>query len=258
MRVLGFAFALAAGASVPARAADLGPLLRSIRTDPSSKVRLQALLILDRRLDIEREPPAADVLEVVRSRARRDAAAVVRAVAVRVLGRHGSVRDTLLLEKLERDDEEVVQQAARKALERLEARLGPSGPMVVWEVDRFALEDGQDLSAGLQAQVRRHLRERGEGLRLMPPEEADGSGHWFRITAEPLAVEPAGDQVAVSVTLKVALGNWPERNLRHVLTTRARMRVTSVEDDRSRVAQRLLEAAVAQAVTAALKDIRGG
>lgn len=260
MRGLGalLGMAVLAGASALVAAADLGPLLHSIRSDSSSKVRLQGLLILDRRLGVEREPPSGEVLSVVRARATKDDAAVVRAVAVRVLGQYGSARDVLLLEKLERGDEEVVQQAARKALVQLRERLGPSGPMVVWEVDRFELEDGQDLSAALQSKVRRHLREHGDGLRLTPPEQADGSGHWVKVTAEPLAVEPAGDQVAVTVTLRVVLGNWPERNLRHVFSTRARVRVTSIEDDRGRLARRLLEAAVAQAVTAALKDIRGG
>ncbi|MEM1025508.1 MAG: HEAT repeat domain-containing protein [Myxococcota bacterium] len=253
-----FLLGLSSIQSSPVQAADLAPLLDSIQTDPSSKVRLQGLLILGRRLELEEGPSPPGVLEVVRARALNDDTGVVRAVAGRVLGQHGSTRDVLLLEKMTQDSDQVVAQAAAKALERLRARLGPSAPMVVWEVDRFALQDGYDLSSALQAKVRRHLREHGEGLRLLPPAEADGSGHWFRISAQPLAVEPAGDQVSVTVTLKVALGNWPERNLRHVLTTRARMRVTSVENDRPRLARRLLEAAVAQAVTAALKDIRGG
>lgn len=228
---------------------NLEPILASAR-NPSFKVRIQALRVLGRNMPEQEAFPRA--LQTVRDLARTDPVPLVRAVALSVLGAHGGAADVARLRSFADDPEPLVVKAASDALEQLQVRLGPGVRSVVFEVDPLVVADGTDVTRTLALALARAVNARA-GFRAQPVSWRDGAGVWIRVTPQPLEIAASGEGTTVVLELKVSVGRWPERNLRHVLTTRARVTVAGTFDQ-ARIARTLLRAGAEQAVTKALEE----
>jgi hypothetical protein len=236
--------------TIAANAADLSPILESVRTDPSYKVRLQALRVLDRWLDrVPDQLPRA--LDVLRTASADDPNPLVRALALRTLGQRGSPRELALVSRrAEEEPNPVVRKAAQQAVAILERRWGRERPVVVVEAAPFSAQ-GRDWTPTFRQVLQAALQlAAGEAYELRSADEAVRSGVWLQATA---SYSPPGSPSA-ELRVKMVIGTWPQRNLRHVLTTRASLRVASGSGD----VHRLLRAAVDDAVREAFVEIGKG
>lgn len=239
-----------------AAAADLAPLIASLQSDSSFKVRLQAARILVRHVEVTQEPPTREMLDAFARAAAEDAHPVVRAFAVRSLGELGGAEHGAVLNAALADSDPFVREQAEAARIRWSARLA-SAPLLVLTVDAWRLEDDQDRTDELLASLRRQAEALSSGrFRIAPPE--DGRGFWLRATVSDLASRAEADRERVTLELKLALATWPEKNLRNVITARASARVPSTYPNRDRLHARLLDDAMKRAVSDALVELEGG
>src|SRR5512138_1420887 len=94
--------------ATPARADKVDDLARTLASDPSYKVRVQAALVLGKLGDKRAVPALVKAL--------KDSNATVRAVSCGALGKLGDSSAVGPLKEATRDGESMVRQAAEKAL----------------------------------------------------------------------------------------------------------------------------------------------
>ncbi len=262
------------GRSASVWGVDLGPLLRSAQTDPAYKVRLQAIRLIDRWLG--RKPElAGNALMTVRAVATHDPEPLVRALAATVMGRRGGAEELAWLMTItRREDDKLVRDAVTRAVSTLEHRLATPRGLLVWEVDPISsrsMESGPEqaphghpdrirlATSLLQDALHRVAGSRFEVVAVSQASEQSGAvGTWIRSTVVGPHTSESGH---IELVIKTAVGTWPQRNLRQVLTTRARLPVaSSTENDQvhPKYVRRLLEAAAAQAADEVVRYAGGG
>ncbi|MBI5480449.1 MAG: HEAT repeat domain-containing protein [Deltaproteobacteria bacterium] len=104
--------------SAPARADKVDDLARTLASDPSYKVRVQAALVLGKLGDKRAVPHLIKAL--------KDSHPTVRAVSCGALGRLGDASAVNSLKEAAKDEESMVRQAAEKALQQLQAAPPPA------------------------------------------------------------------------------------------------------------------------------------
>jgi HEAT repeat protein len=235
-----------------AAAADLSLLLRSAESDPAPKVRLQALRILRKRQAMDGGAVDPRLRALLRSRVESDPHPLVRGFAARGLGELGTRADRSVLVAARSDPDPRVRTLVDRALRQLDARWARSRPVLVVEA---AVPPGAPTADWVRARLVQALR-RGEpdAFEVAAPADAeDRTGHWVQATVVGPAADP-NDPQKVEVQLRVAVGTWPAKNLRHVVTSRARAPGTAS----AALAKRLLRAAVRAAARDVLAELRKG
>lgn len=236
-----------------AEGADLTPLLRSAQEDPSYKVRLQALRILSRRLQVD--PDQSQAMEAVRAllrqRAQTDEHHVVRALAVRLLADWGPPSDRSVLEEARRDSHPFVRTQATAALKRFDARLARPRPNLVLAA---RVPEGELSESWVEHRMWSALDQARPGAFTRSPAQASDLGYWLQVQVEGPMVEPGRPDQSL-VRLKVVVATWPAKNLRHVITTRARARAPP---DTPGLTERLVQAAIEAAARDVIAEIRKG
>lgn len=105
-------------AAAPARADKVDDLARTLASDPSYKVRVQAALVLGKLGDKRAVPALVKAL--------KDSNATVRAVSCGALGKLGDSSAINPLKEAAKDGESMVRQAAEKALQQLDQAPPPT------------------------------------------------------------------------------------------------------------------------------------
>ena len=249
--------AFGASRSAPSWAADLEPLIRGLRTDPSFKVRLHAGRILVRRLESTDATPDPEVVDAFRAAARTDESPIVRAFAVRALGDLAGPRQGAVFDELMTTDPDPFVREQAEAARAVWATRSAKTPVLVVAADPWTPDAEGDRTEELRETLRQHARElAGPRFRVGPPDE--GRGFVLRATASDLETRAEADREVVTLQLQLALATWPERNLRQVVTARASAKVAPSYGRRDRLRRRLLENAMRRAVTDALAYMEGG
>lgn len=240
-----------------ALAADYGPLLTSLRTDPSFKVRLQAVRVVVKGHQRGSSKPTSEVLAALATAAQTDENELVRGLATRALAELGGPAQLPVLRAIKTGDaSDFVRSQADKAVAELEAAVRAT-PVLVLRADPWSPTPGSDLTSELESALARATNLADGRFRVGP--QASGRGYLLRASVARLDHAPIEDgRELVSLELRVAVATWPEENLRQVVTTRASARVPVAVGRQARVRRRLLDDAVQRAVADALVEIEGG
>jgi hypothetical protein len=236
-------------------------LLTSMASDPSHKVRMQAIRVLSKRLDrAGGAAPEALLMALTRAGA-QDGSPLVRAFAIAALGKLRDERARSALEAARADADALVRAQAEQALGLLPAPPPPAGPrvLVVEAQPVEGLELPAELATLAEPTLIDRLTRRAPAGFTLDAAARSGPGYLLRVTILELGNSPTerGEQ-RVSLEVKLAIATWPEKRLRHILTARAAARTGAAPAARGGLHRKLLEAAVEQAVSDALPLLEGG
>jgi hypothetical protein len=260
-------------------------LLDVVRKDPSFKVRMQAIRVLTKRITAQQKPASDAALGALGDAATHDESHLVRGLACFSLGQLGDNRVRPVLERATKDDHPFVREQAEQALRQLPTT-GPepgiamkalplpgrndatsantsgmpppssSGPKaIVLSVEQPAdsaipRESLDRLRSGLEERLKNQA---GAGFVLG---QKTGRGFHLAGSIADRRLEENGGKARISLVVRVTISTWPESHLRHVVTARATAETASSSDSgRARLEQRVLDAAVRQAVDEALAEI---
>lgn len=238
-------------ASLPVHGANLAPLIESARNDPSYKVRIQALRILRKRVQVEGGQTPEEVRVLLRQQMRQDPNHLVRALALRTLAELGGPAERGQVALGTEDAHPFVRAQAQEALGELDARDQVRPPLVL-EAQATPEQGGAEMEGFIRGRLRLEL-ERTEPTAFDLSGASDRPGYLVRVTIGDLGPDPAAPE-KLRVELKVLVATWPAKNIRHVITARAR--ATGSRSDR--LVRKLVEAAVQQAARDVIQEIRRG
>ncbi|MCC6752311.1 MAG: HEAT repeat domain-containing protein [Deltaproteobacteria bacterium] len=228
--------AVLAGGERTAWADRIERLVQILRTDPSSKVRLQAALTLAKLKD----PRAAPAL----LQALKDASPMVRGVSAAALGALGDARAIPALKQLAQQDEHpFARTQAKKALEALSREQAAGGPapgtrlfVTLGKMTNTAKEGGPRLAAALgEALLAEFSKVAGVATRWgggagAVPSSADLARRGIKGFALDGAIvslshAPQGGEVELSCNIKVSLATFPQHSMKAFYTGGASMSV---------------------------------
>lgn len=241
--------------------ASFDKLYVSIRTDPSFKVRLQAIRVLSKQLKngAALEP---QVFSVLGDAALRDEEHVVRGTACFALGELGDPRGKAALEVAVKDANPFVRAQAGDAL-RLLARTAP--PVEVAGVVGGSLVFALDASPGIEAPpeafevLKKYLGEelRAQGASKFQIVETEGAPG-FRFggsIAELSTLSDGTGTTKMTVVVKIAITTQPGNHLRHVMTAKASAASKASGAGLNGLRNKLLQAAAGRAVKDSLAAV---
>jgi hypothetical protein len=237
-------------------------LYASIRSDPSFKVRLQAIRVLVKQL--KSGITAEDrVFEVLGEAAKLDEEHLVRGLACYALGELGDPRGKPRLEAAKKDQHAFVRAQAEEALKLIEKNLAVAEqPDLPRSVLAFALDDSPGIEAPREVfdSLARHLSDevRAQGSSRFTVSEAPGGSAGFRFggSIAQLLVEPDGSGAnRVTVVVRIAITTVPENHLRHVMTAKASAATKSSGAALDGLRDKVLKAAVTRAVKDSLAAV---
>ena len=266
-------------------------LTAALSTDPSFKVRMQALRVLQKRIRLDPDPATDETIAAIGSAARTDENHMVRGLACFVLGKLRDPRGRDTLEAARADPEMFVQVQAEQALKSMPSRGGgrvvpdaelpqpalveirpqerrtPTARSTPRRASRRALpalvlsvEDtpGVDVPKATMSALSTAMRRRFKGLGAGRFEiGARGrKGHRIRGSIAKREIAPAPDGTRVTMIIRLTIATWPEGNLRHVLSARASAKTTSKRATAiRRLESKVLNAAVRSAVGDAMSTL---
>jgi hypothetical protein len=243
-------FAISNRADAQASAA-FAKVYASIRTDPSFKVRLQAIRILVKQ--IKGGAKAEDqVFAVLGEAAQKDEEKLVRGLACFALGELGDPRGKDGLKAALKDPEAFVRAQAEDALKLVEK----SAPAIATNVARNALSFAIDDSPGVTAPpevfdaLRRFLdaEVKAQAVGKFEVGAAGAAGYRFGGSIAQLSIEAdAAGGNRVTAVVRIAITTMPENHLRHVMTAKASA-ATKSSAGVPRLRDQVLQAAVVRAV----------
>ncbi|MFO0725773.1 MAG: HEAT repeat domain-containing protein [Myxococcota bacterium] len=272
---------LALAFSLDASAAP-DPVLTAIASDPSFKVRMQAIRVLTKRLVAEKRPAAEGSLAALARAATADENYLVRGLACYSLGQLGDPRGRTPLLAGKGDPHPFVREQAEEALRQLPTaapepgteptalplpgregqvpvaiapeRNGPASQGISVVTEGQAL--GTDALDRAKSVVLDRLKERvtqGWTLESTPTHP----GYQVALAIADRKVEPTeGSKTRVTLVVRATISSWPENHLRHVVTARATAETAAQGDSaRTRLEQRVLEAAAKQAADETITEL---
>lgn len=260
-------------------------LLGIIKNDPSFKVRMQAIRVLTKRIVQQKKPATDAALAALERAATQDESHLVRGIACFSLGTLGDGRVRAALERAKRDEHPFVAAQAEEALRQVPTP-GPEPGVAMKALplpDRQAkttasaraepvLPSGRSKSLVLSVEqpqtsavpreavdrlrggLEDRLKQQAAGRFLVGAQH--GSGFHLAGSIADRKIEDRGGKARISLVVRVTISTWPENHLRHVVTARATAETSAAnEAGRARLEQRVLDAAVRQAVDEALAEI---
>ena len=238
-------------------------LIKVIRSDPAFKVRMQAIRVLTKKL--EGKGRASDnALEALSGALRGDDNHLVRGIAAFSLGKVGDERVRTALEAGKQDSNAFVRAQAEQALGELNKRKPGGGtprttggtPPLVVEVERVpGVEVPGDVYARLESVLKSDVTER-VGSRFKVGSSGSGRGYVLRGTISERRIERGGSKTKVNLAVKITVLTWPDKNLRHVFSSRAAASSSSQSEQAiARLEQKVLDAAVRAAARDAVNEI---
>lgn len=261
-------------------------LLDAIVKDPSFKVRMQAIRVLTKRITATKRPASDKALTALQDAANKDESYLVRGLACFSLGQLGDGRVRSALEKAQKDEHPFVREQATEALRQVPTA-GPEPGVALKPLPLPGRNDATSASTQNQAaaaggpralvltveqpsesaipresldRLRSGLEDR---LRTTAPRQFQignhASGRGFQLAgsiADRRVEDTREGKARITMVVRVTISTWPENHLRHVVTARATAETASNnESGRARLEQRVLDAAVRQAVDEALAEI---
>ncbi len=257
------------------------PVLAAIAEDPSFKVRMQAIRVLTKRLVSVKRPADVPSLAALARAATADESHMVRGLACYSLGQLGDPRGRTPLLAAKNDPNAFVREQAAEAIRQLPTAAPEPGtepsqlplpakegvmPAAVAE-DRgrpgqqalSVVTEGTGSADALERArtvVMDRLRERASGSWALEP-SGNHAGYQVALAIADRKIEPSeGAKTRVTLVVRATISSWPENHLRHVVTARATAETAaSSEVARSRLEQRVLEAAARQAADETITEL---
>ncbi len=222
-------------------------LFQAATSDPSYKVRMQALRLLSKKL--KDKPLSKEALKAFERAALEDQEHLVRGMACVALGTLGSPAALPILTRAQKDSSAFVRAQAKRAITKIEARSKPVGASSARPVLVLGVDPGPE---GQAPKVLWEELERAMKRWAQPGERfaLSGPGAGFRLGGT-LEVSEEGPKTVL--TVRISIATWPEKKLRHVVSAQAGARGTPS----LRLQKRLLEAAVERAMKDSLDQLKG-
>lgn len=256
------------------------PVLAAIAEDPSFKVRMQAIRVLTKRLVSVKRPADELSLAALARAATADESHLVRGLACYSLGQLGDPRGRTPLLAAKGDSNAFVREQAAEAIRQLPTAAPEPGtepsqlPLPAKEgVMPAAVADDRghpqqalsvvtegtgsaDALERARTVVMDRLRERASGSWALEP-SGNHAGYQVALAIADRKIEPSeGAKTRVTLVVRATISSWPENHLRHVVTARATAETAaSSEVARSRLEQRVLEAAARQAADETITEL---
>jgi hypothetical protein len=233
---------------------DYGKLLQVIRTDDAYKVRMQAIRVLSKQLDMRKARAPEEVIRVLSRAATEDEEHLVRGMACVALGRLEDGRAEKALTRALADPDSFVRSQARDALEKLRK----SKRVLVISTDSVpGVQSPVELERALKSKLEQGFGNLAGGTFAVG--DTRGTGYHMKGSVAELSVAPAdGGASQVTIVVKIAIATWPDNNLRHVMSARASARANVAGPSLVKLQLKLLDAAVNKAIQDSMAQIGGG
>jgi HEAT repeat protein len=234
-------------------------VLKSVREDPSFKVRMQAIRVLLKQLKASPRSPENEVIEALAAAATKDEEHLVRGLACYALGDLKDERGREVLQRAIKDEDAFVRaqaEQALKSLEKVSERLGARGRALIVAVDEAP---DQALPAELKSELKSLLEQEFQAQgssSFAVNDQSQGSGYKMSGTIAERSQVPGDGGTKITVVVRIAISTYPENYLRHVVTSKASASAHLSGDKLALLEQKVLKAAVQRAVKDSLQEVR--
>lgn len=259
-------FLMIAGRAWAAPGSAFEKIYQSIKSDPSFKVRLQAIRVLVKQIKAGAPNEEERAFAVLGEAAVKDEEKLVRGLACFALGELADPRGRSALSAASRDPDPFVRAQAEDALKLLVAP-AVAAPVVAAPVavTGSALAFGVVETPGVElapevidvlARVLESEVKAQAGAKFQIAGE--GPGHRFGGSIAKLSIETdAAGASRVTVEVRISITTLPENHLRHVMTAKANAATNKSGAAVTRLRDQVLQAAIGRAVKDSLAILSG-
>jgi hypothetical protein len=249
-------------------------LITTVRSDPSFKVRMQAIRVLVKQMKSSDMPPDDEVLGAIGWSATHDEEKLVRGLASFALGEIKDARSKSVLSQAEKDRDPFVRAQAEEALKAImagelpkkkgaatnghastanEENDGP--PVLMVAVDDSAAQVPPEIAQALRSFLDAEFQAQGAG-RFAINNVSSGSGFKMSGSIAERSVAPSdGGGQRVTLVVRISIMTFPQNYLRHVVTAKASAEARGSGSNLASFEQKVLRAAVNRAVRDSLAEV---
>jgi hypothetical protein len=204
--------------AAPARADKVEDLARTLASDPSYKVRVQAALVLGKLGDKRAVPHLIKAL--------KDANATVRAVSCGALGKLGDTSAVEPLKEAAKDGENMVRQSAEKALQQLQVAPPPTAGKVKYYINIGGVANkaklgGPEASKYVREVLQRELSHTANVTTTWEGGAPDAAalkkrkmtGYYLDGSIIRLSTTTSGNSAEISCDLKMFIATYPAKSM---------------------------------------------
>jgi hypothetical protein len=250
-------------------------LISTVKTDPSFKVRMQAIRVLVKQMKSLSMPADDEVLGAIGYAATTDEEKLVRGLACFALGEIKDARTKDVLARALKDRDPFVRAQAEEALKQIATvelpKKGGSGstgaleahadesegpPVLVIGVDELpSVQVPREIAGVLRGFLDAEFQAQGAGKFVL---NANGQGSGFKMNgsiAERSVAQSEGGGQRVTLVVRISIMTFPQNYLRHVVTAKASAEAHTSGSSLVNLEQKVLRAAVNRAVRDSLAEV---